>query len=476
MSPSIPAWLRILLTLACAGAASSQTRIDLRTQGKGVDFSGAAFTKPSKSGTVLPPSCSVGEEFFKTDAPAGQNKFGCTAPDVWSQLAGIVNFPGQLGNDFVTTASSTVLSTQAGARAFGTLRVASAACTFTITAGSINGLAYEYLTDSGQVVLLHPSGSGSLALSVAGNNCQASAVAVPGWPTGMNFHPIATVAVENGHWGALTPYPSLSAGWYVVCAANLACSYSDGMVVVDAGANVLLAGGANIVTGSLDLSGAQFLNVPRGASDPAQCQGGVGALFYNTASGALKTCTAAAPATWTSVSPPTFSTVAEIELSAAACHNAAASLTGNTGASAPAAVCLSGSNTVQAAAQFTPGGPSVQYRLALPDDWSVGAGNDVEFLFASPGGTGQVVWNLQTACVARTGAGLDPAWNPAQTASTAVLASGLSNAVTLSGWNATGCAPGRLLYLKVALDGSTTVASQNLLAVRLKLRRAVTPL
>ena len=55
-----------------AGWASGQTRIDLRTQGKSVDFSTAASTRPSKTGALEPATCAIGETFLKTDAPAGK--------------------------------------------------------------------------------------------------------------------------------------------------------------------------------------------------------------------------------------------------------------------------------------------------------------------------------------------------------------------------------------------------------------------
>jgi hypothetical protein len=67
----------------------AQTSVDLKTQAKNVDFSGANTTKPSKTGTVLPATCSVGETFFKTSAAAGQNLFGCTTLNVWTQLIGV---------------------------------------------------------------------------------------------------------------------------------------------------------------------------------------------------------------------------------------------------------------------------------------------------------------------------------------------------------------------------------------------------
>ncbi|MGI8991378.1 MAG: hypothetical protein ACR2I2_17570 [Bryobacteraceae bacterium] len=77
--------------------ARAQTQVDLRSQTKSVDFSGASFTKPSKTGTTLPAHCGVGEYFFKTDAAAGQNVFGCTATDVWTgQSSPSVSFGGDI--------------------------------------------------------------------------------------------------------------------------------------------------------------------------------------------------------------------------------------------------------------------------------------------------------------------------------------------------------------------------------------------
>ena len=65
-------------------AARGQTQIDLRTQGRNIDFSTAASTRPSKTGTSLPAACSTGETFLKTDAPAGKNLYVCTASGVWT--------------------------------------------------------------------------------------------------------------------------------------------------------------------------------------------------------------------------------------------------------------------------------------------------------------------------------------------------------------------------------------------------------
>jgi hypothetical protein len=72
-----------LLVWACS-LARGQTLVDLRTQSKSVDFTGANSTKPYKSGSSLPLTCGVGEAFFNTSAAAGKNLYICTAPNVWT--------------------------------------------------------------------------------------------------------------------------------------------------------------------------------------------------------------------------------------------------------------------------------------------------------------------------------------------------------------------------------------------------------
>jgi hypothetical protein len=78
----------LLILLTAMPFAGAQTKIDLATQSKHVDFSGANSTKPAKVSTAIPAMCSIGEIFFDTNAPAGQNLYGCTATNTWNQLGG----------------------------------------------------------------------------------------------------------------------------------------------------------------------------------------------------------------------------------------------------------------------------------------------------------------------------------------------------------------------------------------------------
>ncbi|MEO8596168.1 MAG: hypothetical protein ABI759_22810 [Candidatus Solibacter sp.] len=98
----------VCVAAAMIGAAHGQTQIDLRTQGKNIDFSTAARTRPSKTGTLLPVTCAVGETFLKTDAAAGKNFHVCTAMNVWTVQGIEVPDPTGKANQALTTDGSSL--------------------------------------------------------------------------------------------------------------------------------------------------------------------------------------------------------------------------------------------------------------------------------------------------------------------------------------------------------------------------------
>jgi hypothetical protein len=154
--------------------ARGQTVIDLKTQTKSVDFTGAAYTKPFKSGSALPATCNTGEAFLNSGAPAGQNLYTCTAPNTWTIQSGS-SLPNPAGN---ANALLSTDGTNLGWRAIGgdvtgppqSLRVS-----------ALQGLALSSTTPSdGQVLrwnnssqLWQPatvSGSGGITGSVVGKS------------------------------------------------------------------------------------------------------------------------------------------------------------------------------------------------------------------------------------------------------------------------------------------------------------------
>jgi hypothetical protein len=52
------------------------------------DASGATRTAPAKVGTTAPATCTVGDQFYDSDATAGANLYGCTATNTWTVQAG----------------------------------------------------------------------------------------------------------------------------------------------------------------------------------------------------------------------------------------------------------------------------------------------------------------------------------------------------------------------------------------------------
>lgn len=62
---------------------AAQTRIDLYTQSKGVDFQGAPYTRPVKTSATLPATCTVNELLLLTTAPAGSNIYACLSANTW---------------------------------------------------------------------------------------------------------------------------------------------------------------------------------------------------------------------------------------------------------------------------------------------------------------------------------------------------------------------------------------------------------
>lgn len=80
--------LQLATLLWLVSSINGQTLVDVRTQAKNIDFSGAASTIPAKSGTALPAICKLGEMFFNTSNSPGQNLYLCAPVNTWTQLAG----------------------------------------------------------------------------------------------------------------------------------------------------------------------------------------------------------------------------------------------------------------------------------------------------------------------------------------------------------------------------------------------------
>jgi hypothetical protein len=195
----------ITLLLAAIAFADGQTQVDLATQAKNVDFSAAIFTKPAKAGAAIPQSCSLGEVFFKTDAPAGQNLYGCTSTNTWSQIGG-PEMASQVGDFAASITSAPVQTLGAGCSSARPCQIRTGSVLFTMTAPvtatlsgtSTSGTVFWYLSPSQLLTAGHNSGA-TLTCS-AGCTVVAGITAFPPDAT-----PLWQTTFTANAWDAINP-------------------------------------------------------------------------------------------------------------------------------------------------------------------------------------------------------------------------------------------------------------------------------
>jgi hypothetical protein len=105
----------MMLVMLAALPAFGQTQVELRTQTRNVDFTAASFTRPIKTGTSLPGTCSVGDMFFQTSAPSGANVYGCVNMNTWALQSG----GGSGGGALAIESSGTLVGTRSAANFIG---------------------------------------------------------------------------------------------------------------------------------------------------------------------------------------------------------------------------------------------------------------------------------------------------------------------------------------------------------------------
>jgi hypothetical protein len=193
---------RGLLIAIFAGALYGQlTQVDLRLQSRDVDFSGASGTKPFRSGNGLPATCGQGEMYYRLDASAGMNVYGCTSTNSWTLEQGppAASMASQLGDFAVTLTSATTLAIGANCSTatpclvrFGSLVYSfGTGATATIAAGS--GLALVYVSSAGVLTV------GSNVTASCNNGCTALS-GVTAFP--VDAIPLFTWSATNGTWDA----------------------------------------------------------------------------------------------------------------------------------------------------------------------------------------------------------------------------------------------------------------------------------
>ena len=157
-----------------------------------VDFSGTAHVLPAKVGIGAnkPSTCTVGEQYFASDASAGQNLFGCTGTNTWSQeggsgIGGVTSVFGRTG--IVTAQSGDYTTTQVTEGTnlyFTSARAAAAAPVPSVfgRTGAVTAAANDYnlsqissgtLAATGGTVY-NPAGSGNTQVVFKNSSSQAA--------------------------------------------------------------------------------------------------------------------------------------------------------------------------------------------------------------------------------------------------------------------------------------------------------------
>lgn len=149
----------------------------------------------------------------------------------------------------------------------------------------------------------------------------------------------------------------------------------------------------------------------------------------------------------------------------------------NSGTNAPVFSCHAGTNVLFATADFVDGATThyLQKALALPADWS--GVIDMRIFWNTPATTGNVVWQVQTACSA-SAASVDPSWNAANTVTQAAQGTTLRLSIAaLTSITTTGCTAGSMLWLRFLRDpahASDTLADMgSVIGVEVTYRRAM---
>ena len=168
---------------------------------------------------------------------------------------------------------------------------------------------------------------------------------------------------------------------------------------------------------------------------------------------------------------------AKLWFAAAGCNNATASpLWDLPTTNAAAAACITGTNTQKGVLDFdATTDESAQVHLMLTAVWSGAVDVVIKWLAAAT--SGDVVWAVQTICVADAETD-DPAFNTASTVTdTAKGTTNQTNDAAITGVTATGCAAGELMHVKISRDadnGSDTMTGDaRLIGMELTVRRAM---
>lgn len=244
-------WRTIILLLLPAALSLAQTRVELSTQSN-ADFSRARATKPAKTGTALPFTCSAGEVFFKLDAAAGQNLYLCATTDSWTQLTsgsggggggGTVTSTSSLTDLTVALSSANTLSVASACTSTAPCNVRFGGNTFRISAPA--SVTVPSGTNVAGMVFIYVSAGGVITAFTTisqGVTCSGCAVVTNISQFPSDSIPLATWTASAGFWdtqGGTDLRAFLSNRSSILAGTGVVIADSPGQIVVSADTSVI---------------------------------------------------------------------------------------------------------------------------------------------------------------------------------------------------------------------------------------------
>jgi hypothetical protein len=504
MKQNIRCWLVLIMT---AVGVQSQTRINLPFQSRNVDFSTADSTRSFKSGSTLPTNCAVGDQFFKTDAAAGQNFYGCTEANTWTLQSGGAGLSQRLTDLAVSATSGTVLSVAGGVygidgatfnlspmtfttqsfsvQSVGATRPATVTLASnlngavrngdTVNIAGVNGSGCSIFNGTFSVIA---TGAAQLTLAeVDGSGCSYSG---GGTVTGTGN---GTAYLYGNQYGSVTLEVPASSGVIAVCSGTCIVNQVTSPAAPANGAPlakvVISAGAWGAVTDSRAFLRARSLTAGTGIT--VNESGGGASMSIDPA---LVPQLGGANV-WTGSND--FSSAASFQMppklffadySAATCvSGASASRLSSGSANGPSASCAPGhANTVLGVLQFSDSAlNAVQEHFSLPPGWT--GTIEIRATWRAAQTVGNVAWGAQIAC-SGANESADPAFGSATLAAVAANATaGALTTTSLGPVQASGCAAGKELFFRFYRDGAspgdTMNGSADLISLRVTYYRAL---
>jgi hypothetical protein len=199
-------------------------------------------TRPVQVGTTLPATCQVGQLFFKSNATAGSNLYGCTAANTWSVEANGSSSSGggsasgatmasQLGDLQPVRTSSNVLTIGSGCSGSTPCNVRFGSTSYSITSpatvtlsGTATGMLYIFAASTGALTVGH-----NLTVNCSGCVSQSGITSFPS-----DSIPLATWTVTNGtlDTAGKQDFRSMLSSKNIMAGQGLAASDTNGNAVI----------------------------------------------------------------------------------------------------------------------------------------------------------------------------------------------------------------------------------------------------